>query len=424
MSFDDKLLTLRKKLFQILIFLLPTQLTLHLWPHWAHVFGIRVDYLAPTLYLTDLLLFVIFFLFAFNKQRSVKKKFIRKVNTPLVIVFVGFILVNIFLAANKAPAILKWFKLIELSILVFYISSEKKFDFGSWLLKPLSYSLILFSLIGAYQFLLQSTIGGFFYYLGERSFSAQTPGIALVDLFGQQYMRAYSTFSHPNSLAGYFLVGLILLIGFKSELRLGKLKLLSIMFGFLAIALSFSLGTCLAVGMVVMLFVWRKRKSAFRFIVSAIFYLAMVISLLSPFIFYKTFTKGIDLPEKYSKRIELTKVSGMLFAQKPFAGVGLNNFITSLSEASVNTSVIWWLQPVHNIFLLVISETGLVGFMFFFYLIYFAIKNSQDTKRWQLAVAIVAIILTGLVDHYWLTLQQNQLLFSVVLGLSFRKSLG
>jgi len=38
---------------------MPTQLALHFWPSWAHVFGIRVDYLAPTLYLTDLLLIVL-----------------------------------------------------------------------------------------------------------------------------------------------------------------------------------------------------------------------------------------------------------------------------------------------------------------------------------------------------------------------------
>ena len=39
----------------LLIFLFPTQLALHFWPTEAFVFGIRVDFLAPAIYLSDLL---------------------------------------------------------------------------------------------------------------------------------------------------------------------------------------------------------------------------------------------------------------------------------------------------------------------------------------------------------------------------------
>ena len=33
---------------------IPTQLGLHFWPEWSKVAGIRVDYLSPVLYLTDI----------------------------------------------------------------------------------------------------------------------------------------------------------------------------------------------------------------------------------------------------------------------------------------------------------------------------------------------------------------------------------
>ena len=49
-------------LFQIFIFLLPTQLAYHFWPNWALVYGIRVDYLAPAVYLTDILVIAICFM--------------------------------------------------------------------------------------------------------------------------------------------------------------------------------------------------------------------------------------------------------------------------------------------------------------------------------------------------------------------------
>ena len=56
----DKLLSnfnnLHRWLFYLLLLLIPTQLGYHFWPDFAFVNGIRVDYLAPTIYLTDLLI--------------------------------------------------------------------------------------------------------------------------------------------------------------------------------------------------------------------------------------------------------------------------------------------------------------------------------------------------------------------------------
>ncbi|MEK7497805.1 MAG: hypothetical protein AAB656_02715, partial [Patescibacteria group bacterium] len=43
-------------LFGLLVILLPTQIALHIWPDWALVQGIRVDYLAPAIYLTDIII--------------------------------------------------------------------------------------------------------------------------------------------------------------------------------------------------------------------------------------------------------------------------------------------------------------------------------------------------------------------------------
>jgi len=37
-----------------------------------------------------------------------------------------------------------------------------------------------------------------------------------------------------------------------------------------------------------------------------------------------------------------------------------------------------------------------------------------------LLIALSAILLIGFFDHYWFTLQQSQLLFSIVLGLIWR----
>jgi len=126
-------------------------------------------------------------------------------------------------------------------------------------------------------------------------------------------------------------------------------------------------------------------------------------------------------------------------------GLGLNNFIINLGQNTAGWQWFYWLQPVHNIFLLAASETGLVGlaaFLFFLVLtvrrlfncyIVTLLKKSkkQDSKiaiyqlsklvgkKLFLLAALMVIMFTGLFDHYWLTLIQNQLLFTLFLGLSW-----
>ena len=49
----------KRILFKILVLLLPVQLSKHFWPLWSYISGIRLDYLSPVVYLTDILLFLL-----------------------------------------------------------------------------------------------------------------------------------------------------------------------------------------------------------------------------------------------------------------------------------------------------------------------------------------------------------------------------
>ncbi len=57
-----KFIGIHKILFLILLAFLPVQLGRHFWPKWSYVMGLRIDYLSPTIYLTDILVFLILFL--------------------------------------------------------------------------------------------------------------------------------------------------------------------------------------------------------------------------------------------------------------------------------------------------------------------------------------------------------------------------
>ena len=98
-----------------------------------------------------------------------------------------------------------------------------------------------------------------------------------------------------------------------------------------------------------------------------------------------------------------------MWRQKRLLGVGLNNFLVNLPSFMKGY---WWLQPVHNIFVLLLTEMGLVGLVG----IGLCLVKRIDFKKY--ALVWVVIVLTGMFDHYWLTLPQNMGLMGLVLGLS------
>ena len=107
----------------------------------------------------------------------------------------------------------------------------------------------------------------------------------------------------------------------------------------------------------------------------------------------------------------------MMVSKNPLFGVGINNFLNNLSFANSKQNLL--IQPVHNIFLLTFAETGIIGLCFLIALFAFAIKLTlQKQNKIYLLMAIFAIIFLGMFDHYFLTLQQGQLLFTLVISIS------
>lgn len=394
-------------LFQILVFLLPVQLGYHFWPEWAYLFGIRVDYLSPTLFLSDLIVLSLLALFAVE----ILKKNIRFTPKAIFGILGIFVLaaLNIFLSQYPYPALTKWIKVLEFFSLGLLVAKTKKFDFKAWIIRPLVLSVIFFSAIGILQVVLGRTTGGLFYFLGERSFDFYTPGIALVNIFGRDFLRAYSTFSHPNSLAGFLGVSLLLIS--QSGIKSGVEKL-AVFLGSACLLLTFSTGAI--VGLIIALSLKNLRR-----IVLVVFWVSIFLSIISPVVSSR-FLKVYPDSEPVYRRLVLAEAAGEMISEKPVFGEGLNNFIIQLPKKSSYPSTSWWLQPVHNIYLLVFAETGTIGLLVFVFLLFTALSRTTVTNK-TLASLMLFIIVTGTVDHYWLTLQQNQLLLTLVLGLSFRR---
>jgi len=402
-------------LFSLIVFLIPSQLGYHFFIKSSYVYGIRIDYLAPTIYLTDILILALF-IFCLARVQKIKIK-------PWALALGGFALINLSTSNFSAASIYKWIKVGEAIFFGYYVFSKRNLLIKKRVLPPLALSVIVFSVIGIVQFFLQRSIGGLLYFLGERTFSSTTPGISLFTVFGRQFLRPYSTFSHPNSMAGFMLVAVLFLLSLANSAS-NRIIRTSLVFGIFSILISASLSSILAfITMGIFRFLMIYRRGFASKIIHVFLPFLMVFSIFLPLV-ARTYLKAGDsvVGENIKKRLILAEVVGKNFSDSPIWGIGLNNFIPKLLSSGRLPELAWWLQPVHNIFLLTLAEAGLIGLVILFLLfqkaIISAIRFSGAT-----VFPLLAIFLTGYADHYWLTLQQNEILLSFILGLSFRRTL-
>jgi hypothetical protein len=244
---------LHERLFQLFVFLVPTQLGLHFWPDWALIFGIRIDYLSPTLYLSQVVLIILLLLFLYTdgkKNISI---------TGLKKIMVGsFVFVVLFFLSSGPLVTLSRFWLIFSSIGLFLYVKATYSRSHKLVASPFLLSLCFLAVVSLIQFLLGHSIEGVMYWFGERPLSVGMPGIALVSIAGVDHLRAYATLPHPNALAGTVLVGVIGLF----PVFTGKQKLTALLLGLMIIILTFSQTVWFVVLLFPLLFSTVKRSSS------------------------------------------------------------------------------------------------------------------------------------------------------------------
>jgi len=391
----------------LFVFLLPTQLGKHFFFSFSFVNGVRIDYLAPAIYAIDLVMFCLMLFYG----RAIKQH-ISKNRRLLILFLIGFAM-SIYIAPFPLMALYSIARLCQIYI-AFVIFKEEKKKSLLLIISALVAASVFQLVLAMLQFTSRGSLQGVFYFFGERFFTMSSPGIATASLNGREILRPYGTFSHPNSLGGFF----VLIYAFSLEalhtmkekassaIRMGLIILGAI--ASLLVFLSFSkaaIGTFLCITIVSGLFEFvqkpvKKATTCIPCMLSRI-----VIPLVLGFLFFQA--KG----DVYSldKRFLLITQSLVLFQQYPIFGVGFGNHLYLQAQFPTPYAE-FFLQPVHNIFLLILVQGGLVFTALFSWL-----TIQQISKRRILI--FIAIVLTGLVDHYWLSLIQNMLLIGVVFGL-------
>lgn len=375
------------------IFLLPTQFGKHFFFDFSYLSGVRVDYLAPTIYLID----VVFFFLLLINFKLVFRSFWQK----QWLVILGLLAINLSVSHSQLISLYQYLRIFEL-LSVYFIFKANKLP-NKWVLIALLISAFIQLPLVLAQLIAKHSIQGIFYFLGERYFHLSTPGIAKASLMGVEFLRPYGTFSHPNSLAGFYLFLYFFVLTNNKFNKYIYLKNIFLLISSILVLLSFSkiiIITFLTLNTGYFILNTKQRCIVCLFAKILIF---AVVSLI--------FLHVRSDPLSLEKRFQLIKNSLLIIQHSLFFGVGSGNYLVAQNNLAQPFSN-FLNQPVHNVFLLFINEWGIVGMIVVVFFLRPLLRFVFKKNIWLLLV----VLLTGLFDHYWLTLNQNLFVLAVVIG--------
>lgn len=383
----------------LLILFLPTQLGKHFFLSQSYLFGIRVDYLAPTIYFFDILTIIVFFInFNYLLKSFIQKRFILLLLLLIVnSVFSVFPLISI----NKIIRIFQWWGIFLI------IKNQSRLKIKNLMTNAFLISGLFELILSLGQFIAKKSLGSFFWFFGERSFSLATPEIAKVNFFGIEALRSYGTFSHPNSLAGFYLLIYFYYLTLDNKKMRGVDKrFFIILVSSFLIFLSFSKLALVLWFFGTLFYYWHQKLDC------RLCFLSRLITLTTVFFVFISFPTS---QFSFQNRVILLKEWLEIFRYRWFLGVGLGAY--SKAKEFIKPIVYpYYLttQPVHNVFLLLLAEMGIVPFFVFLLFLFPWLKKLWIKNK----LMVLMFITTALFDHYWWTLPQNFFLLSLITAIS------
>ncbi len=415
------------------------------------------EWQAVSLYLTDLLLFALLlfwffsvirtgqisnFKFLISKQFQNLKPQFQKPDFYLILL----IIISAVSIKNSDDLVISWYrwlKLVEFSILYWYLSTYalKKFGlFHTFLV--IAFSGLLQAIVGIIQFSRQSSIG--LKYFGESLINTDLPGIASFYVTGgARVIRAYGTAPHPNVLATFFLLSIFAFYFVYLYSRLhsehppfkdwwDKFMLASYCVTLFAFFATFSrtvifIWLALFCIRVAIIFSVKHYRAVFgtkvgKVRLRAILIAGFAVIVLFSGLYYEEIISRLTISgEDQSVQLRAFYTKQALSWDINYFGVGIGNFINWMVHKNPSLPFHAY-QPVHNIYLLIYSEIGIFGLVAFLGFLFFVLKDFvsrtklKKSYNFSLLFLFISLIFVGFFDHMFMTLQQGSLIFWITLG--------
>lgn len=328
-------------------------------------------------------------------------------------------------AQDKALALYLSVRLAGLFLLVLVLVRLRPRT--NWLSGVLAFTLFFQAVIALLQFLLQNDLG--WQAWGEVELGV--PGLASVVRVGvDQYIRGYGLTPHPNILGGVLVALLLILVTqFLAAQGRGRVFWLIILgIGAVGLLVTFSrsawLGGVVGGGFLLLWLLltptWRQKYGRLVGwpIALAVFVLIIFVAM-RPELFLARLRPSTSYTESRSldERAGLALLARELVITFPLTGVGVGGFTPAIAnQAEQMTGV--RPQPAHNIPLLVTTELGLLGGLFWLWLMVTPVLGMLIAWREHrltllglgLTAALIALAVIDLFDFYSWGWAQGRLL--------------
>lgn len=380
----------------------------------AYVSGVYVNYLAPTLYLQDIAVVLMIFSLIFSTERVEFRNFFKSAHFKIIgIITIFFILHNLYFLQIEVLLnslryllyfILLLFGLYRRDAITEGLSKDRKTFIG------ILAGLLVVQLVISFK-QASGGVGLGLGFLGESQLAAGSVGSSSSEIGGRLFLRGYGTFPHPNLLGGY--AAMVVSILLAMNIRKVKIHIdnffgnniytILILLSVSIAILSFSQSAWLVILVNFALYgYWRisnrhlKQEKEIQI---------PAIALLTEF-------------RPLNERLLLLAASYRYLLDNIFWGVGSGNFVRNFYKYSpTGEAGISLLQPVHNIFALMIVEYGLIFGLFLNLLLIGSMFVKFLASKWKIILLMFAsfIFIIGNLDHYLLTLPQGLMMLLVVL---------
>lgn len=404
-----------------LVFLLPWSAS---WI-WREVYWSGAKWQAGTrlFFATEILIWLIFafsaaFYLTVAKTSRVFKNVKPGWRSPqiMAVVFLLWAGLTVFWSPDYFLALFGWGKLAT-AIILFCLILKFKLS-RRWLAWSLALAAVGQSFLAIFQFFQQRVAAN--KWLGMAEQLPEVLGTAITGDGFSRWLRAYGSFNHPNILGGFLALGLCLIfyLYLKSASVIERrLSLFAAGLTAAGLFFSFSRGAGLALGVafIVQLVIISLKERARQ--KKALFFMAycLMVWLALALIFWPLLAGRLTVNDRLENKSISERLTGLnegltMISQSWLRGGGIANYTYWLYRQNTDWPG-WVYQPVHNFYLLIWAELGLVGLLIFGWFLALIIFLIFKQRCYYGAGLLLILLLVGFFDHYWWTDYGGRMVF-------------
>ncbi|MBT4277158.1 O-antigen ligase family protein [Candidatus Falkowbacteria bacterium] len=322
---------------------------------------------------------------------------------------------------------------ITSAVALFFVVLNIKFNWKKLLLVFIL-SATLQSGFGLWQFFNQDIPAN--KYLGISAHNPLELGVSVIQTEERRWLRSYGGQAHPNILGGYLVIALFFAINLylkvnkkeeqnKKDLYTRLFLLVSLIILFSGLLTTFSRSAWLVFGMGFIFFIifnFRKNIQA----LSKILFLFLIITSFFIFNFKEIFLPRFTINNRLEiqsieERIDYTTQAKNLIKDNQIKGFGVGNYTIANYNKLKKDMPAWYFQPVHNTYLLILTELGIIGLILFLSFIIMLLRK-RNLKNNIFFIATCSLLIIMFFDHWLWSSHFGLLLLFLILGLFIKIS--